>query len=176
MTDQIPADDLRRFIARCRTAVNGRGSILLDELEALLPAPPRPTMADMTMEERYACRWMQCDVRNAKITHGVIANNHGGNTHVLDAEGEVWYLPPTDITPRPDLPRLEWPGEKKAAPAPALPDGWRLADHEDHGRVVVTNPAPDCYGTVYFAFPRVDCLNGFDWKFCDPEELTYLPQ
>ena len=61
-----------------------------------------------------------------------------------------------------------------AAPAPALPDGWRFAEHEDHGRVIVTNPTPDCYGTVYFAFPRADYLKGFDWKFCDPSELTYL--
>lgn len=176
MTDQIPADDLRRFIARCRTAVNGRGSILLDELEALLPAPPRPTMADMTMEERYACRWMQCDVRNAKITHGVIANNHGGNTHVLDAEGEVWYLPPTDITPRPDLPRLEWPGEKKAAPAPALPDGWRLADHQKYGRVIVTNPNQESDGYSYCIFSSDMDSAGFDWYPCAPDALTYLPQ
>ena len=59
--------------------------------------------------------------------------------------------------------------------APALPDGWRLADHEDHGRVIVTTPTPDDDGDVYFAFP-FDDLTGYDWDACHPDELTFLDQ
>ena len=63
--------------------------------------------------------------------------------------------------------------DQNPAPAPALPDGWRLADHEDHGRVIVTTPTPDDDGDVYFAFP-VDDLTGYDWDACRPDELTYI--
>ena len=180
MTDQtapdVTGDDRRLAREWAERIVNGfdpslpmetaAARVILDTVHAPVP----PTLADMTMEGRYACRWMQCDVRNAKITHGVIADNHGGNTHVLDAEGEVWYLPPADITPRPDLPRMEWPGTEK--PDPSLPGGWRLAEHKVNGRVIVTTPNND--GRVYYVLPSdLDGL-GFDWFFCHTDELTYL--
>ena len=60
-------------------------------------------------------------------------------------------------------------------PTHALPGEWRLADHKDHGRVVVTNHTPDIDGYVYFVLPARDVL-GYDWFFCDPDELTYLDQ
>lgn len=56
---------------------------------------------------------------------------------------------------------------------PALPDGWRLADHPDHGRVIVTTPTPDDDGDFYFMFP-FDDLVGYDWDACSPDELTFL--
>ena len=139
MTDQtIPADDLRGFIARYRTAANGQGSILLDELEAMLPPPPRPTLADMTDEERAACTGMQADEATGErvvIIDGT--DRPDGRVEVLHGEIYVYYPFATNITPRPDLPRLKWPGTEKPAAAPALPDGWRLADHREYGRVLV---------------------------------------
>ena len=38
----------------------------------------------------------------------------------------------------------------------ALPEGWRLADHVTHGRVIVTNGTPDTEGHVYFVAPDPD--------------------
>ena len=109
MTDQtIPADDLRGFIARYRTSVNGQGSFLLDELEALLPAPPRPTLEDMTDEERAACQWMQADVGvERRIIVRVMDVEEGAVT--LVESGDTVVCPHSSVTPRPDLPRMEWP-------------------------------------------------------------------
>lgn len=58
--------------------------------------------------------------------------------------------------------------------APALPDGWKLADHPKHGRVVVTNTTPALDGRVYFVMPNVGDVMGYDWFYCFPEELTYI--
>ena len=55
---------------------------------------------------------------------------------------------------------------------PALPEGWRLADHPEYGRVVVTSPTPDPDGHVYFVAAADH--RGFTWHFCPPAELTYL--
>lgn len=118
MTDQtIPADDLRRFIARYRAAVNDQGSILLDELEALLHAPPRPTLADMTPEERHACRWMQADV-DGITGRWLILNpyDEDGDVEVVLESGRKEYFSPGRVTTRPDLPRLEWPGDTPTEP------------------------------------------------------------
>ena len=65
--------------------------------------------------------------------------------------------------------------DQNPAPAPALPDGWRLADHEGHGRVIVTTQTPGSDGNVFFVLPSDGPL-GYDWFFCDPAELTYIDQ
>ena len=54
-----------------------------------------------------------------------------------------------------------------------LPDGWELADHPRHGRVIVTRPTPDADGNVYFVAPAANLL-GYDWRLCKHEELTYI--
>ena len=178
MNDQtIPADDLRGFIARYRTAANGQGSILLDELEALLPTPPRPTLADMTEEERRACQWMQADVKDRGGRY-VIANpdDGEGDAGMVSAYGGIEWMFPEYVTPRPDLPRMTWPGgDRKIAPAPTLPGRWRFADHPDHGRVIVTKTTPDSDGRVYVVRPAAGPL-GHACYFCTPDELTYLDQ
>lgn len=187
MTDKNLSDKVQEIATAMRAAMRRDtpgytdGEFLADmsryvrDLENLSPDPPLPTMADMSMEERASCRWMQADVMNRRVRY-VIANpfDDDYDAGMVSAEGEIEWFPAACVTPRPDLPPLEWPGTEK--PAPDLPGDWRLAEHREHGRVIVTNPTPDCYGTVYFAFPRADYLNGFDWKFCDPEELTYLEQ
>lgn len=127
----------------------------------------RPTLADMTPEKREECRWMHADTE--KWGRVVIVDPcwKDGNACVA---GVTVPVPWKSVTPRPDLPRLEWSGDKK--PAPDLPGGWRIADHKDNGRVIVTTPNDD--GRVYYVFPSdLDGL-GFDWLFCHTDELTYL--
>ena len=124
MTDQnIPADDLRGFIARYRTAANGQGSILLDELEAMLPPPPRPTLADMTPEERAACQWMQCDA-GPYGRRGLIVKVKYWSVYVVDKEtGTYSDYTPDLVTALPDLPRMEWNGTEKAEDVPPVKVG-----------------------------------------------------
>ena len=96
-----------------------------------------------------------------------------GEVMILSADGKIEWMRPCRVTPRPDLPRLGWPGDKKPEDVPALPEGWRLADHEDNGRVIVTNPTPNRDGRVYYVLPTDDPL-GFDWFFCTPDDLAYI--
>ena len=172
MTDQmIPADKVREILAT-RSFL---ASEMIAEIEALLPPAPRPTLADMTTEERDECQWMQADIVGgdeplviARVGRG------GGSALILDRNGRSDWAPDEDVTPRPDLPRLEWPGDKK--PAPSLPDGWRLADHPEHGRVIVTTEKPGVDGDVELVH-RADFLNsGYTVDWCKPDELTYIDQ
>ena len=76
--------------------------------------------------------------------------------------------------------------DQNPAPAPALPDGWRLADHKENGRVIVTNTTPNRDGRFYYVLPVAVVPHadhsqgafrnrmGFDWRTCDPAELTYI--
>ena len=141
----------------------------------ILNAVPAPTMEDMTPEERAECRWMQCDVEDCEGRAVILLPNATGGSAILtDRGGSVIYEDHASITPRPDLPRLEWPGDKKAAPtpAPSLPDGWRLADHPRYGRVFVTTPEPDGDGDLWFIDPSADPGGMEDW--CDPDVLKFL--
>ena len=75
-----------------------------------LLTPKLPTLADMTPEERKACQWMQADI-------------HGGGRGVIafiteDDLAAIWFENPnqkhfelSEVTPRPDLPKLKWPGD-----------------------------------------------------------------
>lgn len=147
--------------------------------------PTPPTMADMTDEERAACQWMQADVGvERRIIVRVMDVEEGAVT--LVESGDTVVCPHSSVTPRPDLPRLEWPGDQEPAPAPALPEGWRLADHKKHGRVIVTTQTPNRDGRVYYVIPAAVVPHadhsqgafrnrmGFDWRTCDPAELTYI--
>ena len=185
MPDQtIPADKVREIIARWRDGVSDRGGLILDDLKALLPAPPPPTLADMTPEEQGKHVGGQVDVSaeafggRAILTGFETATLMGmefPRALILTRDCRTISVPTDEVTPLPDLPRLEWPGDKKPDPAPALPDGWRLADHEKYGRVIVTNTTPDAYGDVCFVAPAPGTI-GNDWHLCDPAELTYLDQ
>ena len=187
MDDQIPADkvrevrDLHRDAAKMATITDAEREIhqhVADAMEALLLTPPTlPTLADMTYDERDACQWMQAEVKGRK-TRVVIVNPcwKDGGARVMWLHTRMGVVPWGNITPRPDLPRMEWPGDQNPAPAPALPGGWRLADHKDHGRVIVTNTTPNPGGHVYYVLPVGRNLIGFDWRSCDPAELTYIDQ
>ena len=186
MTDQtIPADDVREIIGKMRYHANHdnvRGTeeeyvrFFASQLEALLPTPTPPTLADMTKEERRDCEWMQCDVAGLGGAWLIIDPfDDEDHVHVIGRKGDSRILPAHFVTPRPDLPGMEWTGDKSPVPAPNLPDGWRVADHKDNGRVIVTNPTPSGGDRAYYVIPAADRL-GFDWFFCTPDELTYLDQ
>lgn len=259
MTDQnIPAvtDDDRRQAYEWAKSVESNldtwGGRLRAPARVILnavPAPPRPTLADMTDGGRDACLRMQCDTGPNRSVRGFIAEVHPGGCRVIERDTWEWRSCSDDmVTPRPDLPRMEWPSEKKVedvppvkvgdviesaddhrvsalpagtvlrdldgeeatkmgggidhwrgpgyipiagdgtefgpwtvarlprkpAPATALPDGWRLADHEDYGRVVVTTTTPNDAGNVYFVFPDSNDAKGHYWHLCAPDRLTYL--
>lgn len=174
------ADKVRRLAARFRQEMEphtpaGEYAVwerAAEAVETLLPTPP--TLADMTPSKRAACQWMQADVAGRSMRY-VIANPHenDGEVTLLDSDGGIDWVFPEYVTPRPDLRRMEWPGD---TPSPALPDGWRLAEHEKHGLIIVTNTTPNRLGNVYFVVPTADYIMGYDCHSCDPEELTYLEQ
>lgn len=140
-------------------------------LLALLP--PRPTLADMTDAEREACDGMQADLVGGGrviILYGKVDSD--GLVQVLESTLDVFRPRAAQVTPRPDLPRFMWPGD---APAPALPDGWRLADHPAYGRVVVTTTEPDQDGDMFFVY-KPNRGVGSDTRWCKPDGLTYLDQ
>ena len=179
MTDQtIPADKVRAWVTAWettrpehRTLKDAEG--IIQALRDLLPPPPRPTLADMTLEERRACQWMQVDTPPRFRAVILATDLSGGRAALLDRWGDTIYMDHEDVTPRPDLPRLEWSGTETPDPAPTLPDGWRLADHEDYGRGIVTNPTPNRNGRVYFVLPADEPM-GYDLLFCDPADLTFF--
>ena len=141
-----------------------------------VPTPPLPTMADMPEEERPACQRMQCDTGPAG-RRGVITRAEDWHVYVVDKEtGKHSTYSPDLVIPRPDLPRLTWPGDTPAPAPAALPEGWRLADHPDHGRVIVTTETPDIGGYVYAVAFSPGRTTGFYWFSCKTDELTYLDQ
>lgn len=80
----------------------------------ILPAPSLPTLADMTPEEREACRWMQADVKlaNGGSATCVIANPRmpGARVRVWAPHGGSDDVEEGRVTPLPGEPKLEWPG------------------------------------------------------------------
>lgn len=148
-----------------------------------VPAPP--TLADMTDEERAACIRMQCDTGPNRSVRGFIAEVHPGGCRVIERDTWEWRSCSDDlVTPRPDLPRMEWPGDTPhtgptitfttPAPTPALPDGWRYADHEKRGRVIVTRPEPDNDGEVIIACSTPNSVTRAALVWCHQDKLTYL--
>ena len=80
-----------------------------------LTTPSLPTLADMTPEEREACQWMQAELRintTRSPMDCVIAapGRSGGHVRVWHEDGGSMDVPANEVTPRTDLPRLEWPG------------------------------------------------------------------
>lgn len=84
---------------------------MIDEIEAILRTPKRPTLEDMDEEARDLCQWMQCDVTGFQ-GQLVLATPYDddGDAGLISACGEMTWSSPNHVTPRPDLPRLEWPG------------------------------------------------------------------
>lgn len=167
MTDKTPniADKVREILAN-----RGLGAAeMIAEIESILP--PRPTLADMTMPERRSCQWMQADADHRRAVI-LVTDLSGERVALLDRWGDVIYVDHEDVTPRPDLPRMGWPGTEK--PAPALPEGWRFADHPHYGRVIVTRTEPDLDGEVAITVPVPTNADRARLEWCRPDELTYI--
>lgn len=202
MTDQTPADQVQEIAAAMRASMRRveddypDGEFLMDmsnyirDLENLHPDPPLPTLADMSIEERRACKWMQCEVSDVSRRR-ILLNpyNEDGDVEVFSKAGWAECFSPDRVTPLPNLPRMMWPDgapvpentlaegsvwDDVDAPAPALPDGWRLADHPEYGRVVVTRPEPDDDGeaAIIVSVPTDTDRSHLEW--CNPDELTFL--
>ena len=122
MTDQTihdVTDDDRRIARDWAEFVESSpdtwtGSIRVAALVILndIPAPAPPTLADMTEEERKACQWMQADVANHSVRY-VLANpcDGDGEAALVAADGKIRWAFSGYVTPRPDLPRMTWPGD-----------------------------------------------------------------
>ena len=163
MTDQTFEDKVQKIAAEMRDAMRREDdgypyadflsdmSDYIRDLEALLPAPPRPTLADMTEEERDECRWMQCDA-GPYGRRGLIVKVKYWSVYVVDKEtGTYSDYTPDLVTARPDLPRMEWNGTDQEDVAPvkvgdaiesaddpridALPDGTILIDRDEEAIV-----------------------------------------
>ena len=124
MTGQmIPADAVREIAKKMHHHANQEHvrrdaemyfRIFAKQLDDLLPTPP--TLADMTPDEQDECVGMQADL--AQGDRVVILDgtpDHDGLVQVLEKSLDVYSPHPDDVTPRPDLPRLEWPGDREAA-------------------------------------------------------------
>ena len=70
--------------------------------------PTPPTLADMTEEERRECQWMQADVRDFD-RRMVVAEVRTTTVGLIEKDGTRWNAAHEHVTPRPDLPRMEWP-------------------------------------------------------------------
>lgn len=112
MTDQIFYEELRATI---RDAIASYLDTYTDEeLRELatesLNLPPRPTLAGMAPSKRAACQWMQADVEDHSVRYVIAAPfDEDDDAVLLDADGAVDWFSPERVTPRPDLPRMEWP-------------------------------------------------------------------
>ncbi len=72
------------------------------------PTPKRPTMEDTPPEERESCQWMQADVQGQGRAAIIIPVLGDGRSVLIDMRGDVIYKDYERVTPRPDLPRMEW--------------------------------------------------------------------
>lgn len=114
MTDQIFYEELRATI---RDAIASyldtcTGEELRELATESLNLPPRPTLSDMTYEERRECQWMRCDVKGEDGSATIYAPNwKNGSATILWPSGFIEQIDWEHVTPRPDLPRLAWPGD-----------------------------------------------------------------
>lgn len=170
ISDQFSADKVRSILDNRAM----RDEEKIAGIKAMLLAPKRPTLAEMSIEDRETCRWMRADVAGTSTRYMIADPRDEDNDAAIlfSEDGQPEWVFPEYVTPRPDLPRLTWTDTVKAAPG--LPGEWRLADHEVHGRVIVTDPAPDAGGYIYFVRHDDEFLMGFDWDACRPDELTYI--
>lgn len=81
----------------------------ITEIEAILYPQKRPALADMTLSERSSCQWMQADTARGRGIILTVSESSEGCAAILGQSGVVTYESHSRITPRPDLPRFEWP-------------------------------------------------------------------
>ena len=186
ISDQFPTDKARKIVAAMRASMRRdahaypEAKFLADlsgyikDLEALLR--PRPTLAEMSIEGRESCRWMRADVAGTSKRYMIADPRDEDNDAAIlfSEEGQPEWVFPEYVTPRPDLPRLTW--TDTVQPAPALPEGWRTAEHRWYGPVIVTNSPPYQGGNVYVVIPDDGDRRGYRWSYCPPTDLTYTDE
>lgn len=144
MTDQTPHEvtneDRRLAYEWASHVLNGPLTYAPDQtlavarvLNALLPEPLLPTLADMTDDARAACQWFQADVETRGRAVIIVPNVSGRRTMTLNRRGHVAYEDHTNVTPRPDLPRLEWPSDTPTPAAPIAPESYPPRDQLTQG-------------------------------------------
>ena len=170
-----------------------------------IPAPAPPTLADMTEEERAACQWMQADVKGDD-SRAVIVNPYwvGAIARVMWPDTHMGSVTWGRITPRPDLPRLEWPGTGQDGEEATKVDYVSVAGGRTaYGPWTVARlrKKPDTATTLpggwrladHVTHGRVIVTNstpdseghvffvapdpdptGYDWHLCFPDRLTYI--
>ena len=181
MTDQIPAvtDDDRRLARKWAESIESTTNsaesttnpwsdraiaaarVILDTV----PTPPPPTLADMTEEERAACQWMQADTNGGR---DVISNPcyDKGRATILLRDGTSIPVGMEKITPRPDLPRMEWPRDTGI---PGVAVGVPVADPDLIHRI--SDEAPP--GTIVVeANLSATVRNGRYWHSAEEGHLT----
>lgn len=177
-SNQFSADKVRKIVNNHLMEADQK----VAEIKAMLSPPKRPTLADMDEKERAASQWMQADVPGLGERHviAVPCDDSDDMAGLISADGlasvngGIRWMHPENVTPRPDLPRLEWPGDTKVEDVPALPGDWQPAHHHRIGRVIVTNPTPNPGGHIYFVTSDDEDARGYQWGLCTPDELTCL--
>lgn len=134
-----------------------------------LIAPKLPTLADMTVEERKACRWMQCRAKGFSEDERLVIAYVGDHWITLWLEdGDFLVADPGDVTPLPGEPKLKWPGHEEE-----LPKGMRLADHSEYGRVVVS-PKRDSDAEYKIFYSDEDSNTGAYYQYASEQYLDFL--
>lgn len=102
-----------------------------------------PTLADMTVEERAKSAFMQAVDREGALCIILCAYLNGVSVFYKDGTKGVWSL--DSVTPRPDLPKLEWPS---CEPEPEYKIGKKLETLEDFQNAPVGTVAMDADGDI----------------------------
>ena len=135
-----------------------KGNMVLDEerefLRSALPERPR----QMTLKEIHV-------MVNDYYTNesDVCGNLPVGGKHVRPWLNEL----------RVQLYGLLRAQEDARESSPSLPEGMRLADHEQYGRVI-TSPKPNRNGVYDLLVPRPKFETGADWEYAHECELTFI--
>ena len=113
----IDAEKVREVIEEARLLIrDGEPEIILNDLAALFPVQRRRTLADMTPEERAECQWMQCKEAHFPTggtgAQGIILASDETSSLILERNGAAVTWNNRLVTPLPDLPRMEWPGNE----------------------------------------------------------------
>lgn len=129
MTDQTFEDKVQKIASEMREAMRrddpyySDGEFLSDmsgyvrDLEKICArARPLPTLADMTDDERASCRWMQADIKPWGRAVIIDPDRNSGRAALIDRDDGLTYWDYYRVTPRPDLPCLEWPDDTPTGP------------------------------------------------------------
>lgn len=105
-------------------------------------APKLPTLADMNVQEREKCVLMQAEDGGGNLCVVLSVERCAAVTYKDWSKG---ILDLTAVTPRPDLPRLEWPSHE---PEPEFSVGKMLETVEDFQNAPIGTVAIDADGDI----------------------------